>query len=331
MKNKTKGNDRDQRTLFQKLVGTPYGFREEIGWWWRNVTGVKTGNPCKIRPLPQCSHLNRIQPRLALCFIGDIMDMHHNRLIIGSDLKEFARPCNFLIGNFEATITATRKTRLAAQRQDPAILDALADFFPPSRTALSVANNHAGDFCADIWHRSIALMEQWGFHIFGLNRNICADVTDQVRITAASMWNNLPAAEIVPYKSLDHYVLPSHFNIAYPHWGYELEQFPRPATVREGMRLAKHYDAVIGHHSHVPQLLMTRQIGDSFKLIAFSLGDFCTGLKIKKYRHGIICKMEIGPRDDDVWKIGAVEWSYTEVTPVADKLMKVDLVVDSFA
>jgi poly-gamma-glutamate capsule biosynthesis protein CapA/YwtB (metallophosphatase superfamily) len=267
---------------------------------------------------------------MTLCFIGDIMDMRHNRLIIGADLKEFARPCNFLIGNFEATITVARKTRLAAQRQDPAILDALADFFPPSRTALSVANNHAGDFSADIWHRSIALMEQRGFQVFGLNRSICVDFMEQARIVAASQWSNLPAADMVSYESLDQYALPAALNIAYPHWGYELERFPRPETVREGICLAQHYDAVIGHHSHVPQLLMTRQIGANFKLIAFSLGDFCSGLNMKKYRYGIICKMEIGPGDDGVWKIGAVEWRYTEVTPIADKVLKVDRAGDVF-
>ena len=280
MKSKTTLNHCNQKSLFQNLLGTPYGLREEMGWLWRNVMGVNTFNPCRIQPLPQHSRINQIQPRMVLCFIGDIMDMRRHRLIIGADLKEFARPCDFLIGNFEATITDARKTRPAAQRQDPAILDSLVDLFPPCHTALSVANNHAGDFSADIWHHSISLMEQRGFHVFGFNRNVFVDFQDQARIVAASLWSNLPSSDIVPYESLDQYVLPAGFNIAYPHWGFELEQFPRPSTVREGMRLLQHYDALIGHHSHVPQPLISCNMGDSIKLIAFSLGDFCSGLKI---------------------------------------------------
>jgi hypothetical protein len=333
MKRKTTLNHHHSRTLFQKLLGTPYGFREEMKWCWRNVTGAGTLNPCRIQSLPQYSHLNKTHSKLRLCFIGDIMDMRRNRLMIGADLKEFARPCDFLIGNFEATITPStpsRKPRLAAQRQDLSILDSLADLFPPHRTALSIANNHAGDFSSDLLHHSISLMKQRGFQVFGLKQNVFVDFKGQARIAAASMWSNTPFEDIAPFESLDHYALPSALNIAYPHWGFELEHFPRSSTVQEGMRLLQYYDAIIGHHSHVPQPLMSHKIDDTIKLIAFSLGDFCTGLKMRNYRHGIICKMEIGPGNDGVWKIGTVEWRYTEVTPVADKEMKVDLAVNAF-
>jgi len=331
MKNNSPLNHCNSRSLFQKLLGTPYDFREEMGWLWRNVTGVKTFNPCGIRPLPPQSQLNQIQPRMILCFIGDIMDMRGNTLMIGADLKEFVRPCDFLIGNFEATITHARKPRFTAQRHDPGILDALADFFPPDRAILSLANNHTGDFSVDILHHSISLMKQKGFHVFGLNQNVSADFKGQARIVAASLWSNVPFGDMMPFQSLDQQVLPAFFNVAYPHWGFELERFPRQSTVQEGMRLMKHYDAIIGHHSHVPQPVMSCRMGDTMKLIAFSLGDFCTGLKSRSYRQGIVCKMEIGPGNDGHWKIGAVEWRYTEVTPCSDKKTKVAFAVNAFA
>lgn len=323
-------NHRNPRSLFQKLFGTPYDFREEMGWLWRNVMGPKTLNSCGIRPLPQHSELNQIQTRMTLCFIGDIMDMRRYRLVIGADLREFARPCDFLIGNFEATITRVRKPRLAAQRQDSSVLDSLADLFSPHRTAFSLANNHTGDFPADILRCSISLMKQKGFHVFGLRQNVSIDFQGQARIAAASLWSNIPFPDMIPFKSLDQQVLPAVFNVAYPHWGFELEHFPRSSTVQEGMRLLNHYDAVIGHHSHVPQPVMSHRVGDGVKLIAFSLGDFCTGLMSRNYRHGIVCKMAIGPGVDGRWKIGAVEWRYTEVKPVADKEMRVDLAAGSF-
>lgn len=323
-------NHRTPRSLFQKLLGTPYSFREEVGWLWRNIMGAKTSNSCMIRPLPQHSELKQIQPEMTVYFIGDIMDMRRHRLMIGSDLKEFVRPCDFLIGNFEATITHARKPGLAAQRQDSAILDSLANLFPPDRTTLSLANNHTGDFSTDILHHSISLMKQKGFHVFGLKSNVSIDFGSRARIAAASLWSNIPLADIIPFQSLDQHVLPAAFNIAYPHWGFELEYFPRPSIVQEGLRLLNYYDAIIGHHSHVPQPLMSHRVGNKMKLIAFSLGDFCTGLKSRNYRRGMVCKMELGPGKDGHWRIGVVEWRYTEVTLIADKEMKVDLAVHSF-
>jgi len=251
--------------------------------------------------------------------------------MIGADLKAFIRPCDFLIGNFEATITHARKPGLAAQRQDPAILDSPADLLNPDRTILSLANNYIGDFSADILHHSISLMKQKGFHVFGWKQNVAIDFKSQARIAAASLWSHIPFADMIPFQSLDQQVLPAAFNVAYPHWGFELERFLRSSTVQEGVRLLNHYDAIIGHHSHVPQPVMSHRLGDSVKLITFSLGDFCMGLKSRNYRHGIVCKMEIGPGDDGHWKIGAVEWRYTEVTPVTDKKMRVDLAVNSLA
>jgi hypothetical protein len=331
MKNNFTLNHSNRRSLFQKLLGTPYNFREEMGWLRRNVTGVKTFNPCRIQALPQHSYLNQIQPQMTLCFIGDIMDMRGNILMIGAGLKAFVRPCDFLIGNFEATITRARKPRLAAQRQDPAILDSLANLFPSHRTVLSLANNHTGDFSADILHHSTSVIKQLGFHVFGLNRNVSVDFKGQARIVAASMWSNFPSADMISFQSLDQHILSDAFNIAYPHWGFELENFPRPSIVQEGVRLLNYYDAIIGHHSHSPQPVMARRVDDDIKLIAFSLGDFCTGLKKREYRHGLVCKIEIGPGNNGRWKIGAVEWRYTEVTSVDDKKMKVDFAVDSFA
>ena len=153
-------------------------------------------------------------------------------------------------------------------------------------------------------------------------------ITDRIRVVAASMWSNRPFPEMVSFESLDRYCESDFFNIAFPHWGYELELFPRPAIVQIGRQLLQRYDAIIGHHSHVPQPLTAFESGDTWKLTAFSLGDFCTGLRMKKYQFGIICRMDIGPGKDGLLQAGAVEWRYTKVSSSTSGTMKVSVVSD---
>jgi hypothetical protein len=306
----------------------PYPLWESIRWLWRNVRGARKANPCGIRPLPQQCVLNTIVARITVGFVGDIMDMHGKILHISPAVQEFFRNCDCLIGNFEATITRARKTGLAAQVHDPSILDALAELFPPERTFLSIANNHAGDFPQAIFRQSLDSLRKRGFRVLGLRHAPFVDITGCVRVVAASMWSNRPCGEIAPLASLGECRGATAFNIAYPHWGYELELFPRAAVVREGERLLRMYGAVLGHHSHVPQPLAALQCGDAKKLLAFSLGDFCTGLRIKKFRYGIICKVEIGPGEDGVWRIGPVNWRYTRVFPDSPGAMRVELTAD---
>lgn len=314
----------ENRSTFQNLIGTPYSFRELMGWIWRNVTGVRKGNPSGIRPLPQQRVLNPIRPRITLGFIGDIMDMNRKVLSVSNPVRDFMRSCDFLFGNFEATITHARKPGLFAQAHDPSILESLAEFFPPHRTFLSVANNHAGDFPLSVFRESLVTIRKRGFHVLGTLQEPVADIPGPVRVVAASMWSNHPFEEMVTFDALGEYCGPAGFHIAYPHWGYELERFPRPAIVRACGQLLQRFDAVVGHHSHVPQPLADVRYGVGSKLAAFSLGDFCTGLRIKKYQYGIVCRMEIGPGEDGLWRIGLVDWRYTRILPQARETLNVD-------
>jgi hypothetical protein len=302
-----------------------YPFRESIGWFWRNIFAVRKTNLCGIRPLPQQTFLNPVHARTTVGFVGDIMSMGRKALRISPSMRDFFRNCDFLVGNFEGTITKARKAGLADQAHDASILDALADLFPPERTFLSVANNHAGDFPEDVLRQSIDRMRKRGFHVFGLREEPFADISCQVRIVGASMWSNRPCGAIASFDLLDKCCRPNAFNIAYPHWGYEMELFPRPDIVRAGEQLLRTYDAVLGHHSHCPQPLTSLNSGPVKKLLAFSLGDFCVGLRIRKFQYGIACRVEIGPGDDGVWRIGAVASRYTKVSPAGPDSMKIDL------
>ncbi len=321
------GNRPDDRWQRRPSDIPSYNFRETAGWLWRNIRGVRKADPGGIEQLPRRSVLNAIHPRIRIGLIGDIMDMRHKTLHISAGVREFLHPCDFLIGNLEGTLAGSGRPSPTAQSHDPETLAALAECFPPERTYLSVANNHAGDFHRSIFWKSLAGLEERGFHVFGLARKPWANIAGQIRVVGASMWSNRPCREIAAFASLDAHSRPDLFTLAFPHWGYELERFPRPAIVREGERLLQDYDAVVGHHPHVPQPLTARNQGDRLKLIAFSLGDFCTGLPFKKYHWGIICKLEIGPGCDGSWRLGAVDWRYTRAVPAAGAV-KVALVSD---
>jgi poly-gamma-glutamate capsule biosynthesis protein CapA/YwtB (metallophosphatase superfamily) len=260
--------------------------------------------------------LNAINARLKLGFIGDLMEMRGRTLQIAPRVHRFFSDCDYLVGNLEGTITAAPKTRLDAQRHDQTLLDAMAGLFPPERTHLSVANNHAGDFAPTIFRSSITCIEDRGFRIFGLRAAPFAEITGGVQIGAASLWSNRPCKEIAPLAVLDECSGNPTFRIAFPHWGYELEQFPRPDTVRAGHKLLGRYGAVIGHHPHVPQPVTALRHGSAVRLLAFSLGNFCTGLRFQKFRRGVIMKLDVGPGQDTVWRIGAVQWRRTLVEPI---------------
>ena len=59
-------------------------------------------------------------------------------------------------------------------------------------------------------------------------------------------------------------------NIFYPHWGYDLELYPRTSTIKKGRELLTYFDAIIGHHTHAPQPITSVSINDKepIKLLA---------------------------------------------------------------
>lgn len=307
-------------------AGPAYPLRESIGWLWRNIFGIRKTNPCGIRPLPQQVVLNAIRPQMTFGFVGDIMPMGRKTLDISPDVIGFFQDCDYLIGNLEGTITTARRSCVHAQRHHASILLTLSRLFPPDRTLLSVANNHAGDFPAPLFRQSVDWLRDHGFQVFGLHETPFIDIAGCVRIAGASMWRNRPCEE-VPY--LDHlvgYVQARALCIAYPHWGYELELYPRSDMVQTGRRLLDGYDAVLGHHPHVPQPLTAIRHGQATKLLAFSLGDFMTALPFKKFQYGAACKMTVGPGRDGRWRIGAVLWRFTRIRRVNRNTLKITFV-----
>jgi len=309
----------DYRSLFSRSIrdylDMPYDFRESMGWLWRNIRGINVTNPCHVVPLSSKTIIHAIQPRIRVGFIGDVMDLYGKALHIAPEVREFVKSCDSLIGNMEATVTHIRRPRPSVQRLSPSILDALASFFPAEKTFFSVANNHAGDFEPPVFRSSIQMMKSFEFNVFGHLQSPFAVIADNIRVVGATMWYNRTGSDVTALSDARRSAAPAHFNILYPHWGYELELFPRSDMISAGQDLLRQFDMVIGHHPHVPQPLTAMGEGGMKKLLAFSLGDFCTGLPFKKYHAGIVCRIDIGTDTDGVMKIGTVEWRCTRSRP----------------
>ncbi|MDM8554686.1 CapA family protein [Desulfococcaceae bacterium HSG7] len=288
---------------------SPYNLKEILGCFIRNSFGLSYKNKGIVKYSPQsfCVNENTI-PKFRIAFIGDIMDMAGKNETVSKNIKLFVQNCDYLVGNFEASITAEKKTYGLAQRHSPQIMDALANFFAPDKTFLSLANNHAGDFGYKIFSESVAKLESRGFQIIGVTEKPFAEIGSDIRIVAGTAISNYDCDYIVKMEDAVKHYAPDKFNVLYPHWGYDLELFPRPATVTLAKKIITDFDAIIGHHAHNPQPVT---VTNSNKLIAYGLGDFCIWEELKHYLYGMIIKLDIGPNSSGKWQIGQVEWRFT--------------------
>jgi poly-gamma-glutamate capsule biosynthesis protein CapA/YwtB (metallophosphatase superfamily) len=297
-----------------KIKNSPYNLRETLGYFKRNTFGPVSKNQGLVTYAPKSFELNPgINAKVKVGFIGDIMDMAGHDLSMGACVKEFFQDCDYLVGNFEATLT-TAKGAYMAQRHKPQILDALADLFDPRKTCLSLANNHSGDFGYDVWAESKNQVEERGFQLFGTAETPFVEMGEDLRLTGCTWWTNQPCDYIAMSNRVSDHVGPGRFNILYPHWGYELELYPRPVTVHAGTQWFASFDAIIGHHSHTPQPIVVEKTNgqDSVRrLVAYGLGDFCICEKLAHYRYGQLLKTEIGHAADGARKIGKVDWQFS--------------------
>jgi hypothetical protein len=312
----------DQTSFFSResYLTTPYSFRETMGWFKRLVFGPTKNNSFNIEYMPKSHMLNKITPKFTISFIGDIMDIKFRDLIIHENIKDFVKGSDFLIGNFEGTLTPEK--RFMNKRHKPQIMDALESLFQPNKTYLSVANNHSGDFGSKIFSHSVKQLERRGFNVFGSLEKPYCDLTDDLRVIGGTQWSNRPCNYLVKLKDTINYTKRDSCNLLFPHWGYERELYPRMDTIREGMLFLSEFDLLIGHHSHTPQPVSFYNIDGVNKLTAYSLGNFCFGMdnkKFKDYKYGIAIKTEIGINEVGQWSIGKVKWTFLKSYPISKK------------
>ncbi|MHA1349443.1 MAG: CapA family protein [Promethearchaeota archaeon] len=306
-----------------KLFGSPYSFKDNCVWLKRCLIGPSKNNKTNVDYLSKQSVLNNIKPMYTISFIGDIMDVDSKDLIIGERVKNFVKGSDFLIGNFEATLT--EKNIINGKKHKPQIMDALAGLFDPNKTYLSTANNHSGDFGEESFSDSVNQLKSRGFNVFGTDETPFVDIANDLRIIGGTQWSNRPCDYLAKLEDSTHYLKPDSCNLLFPHWGYEMELYPRAETVKHGKELLNKFDALIGHHSHCPQPVSYLPIGNDNKLLAYSLGDFCDGKKVEMHSYGIIVKVEIGINAEGKWQVGQCEWTFLKTR----SLSKTEFIIET--
>jgi hypothetical protein len=301
-------------------ISTPYGPLESIYWLVKYFTGPSKRNAGIVASIPNSYILNKnVAVRSNLFFVGDIMPLGRRLLNIDDSLKEFISGSDCLIGNFEGILTQQRRRALFSpsdQRHSKEIIELLANFFPPERTYLCVANNHAGDFGRNEFFASVEMLKSRNFNVFGWNKQPYIDINDTLRIISGTMWSNRKCDYVHMLEGAAHHVKKGAFNILYPHFGYEHELYPRPRIIRKAKQLLLEFDAIIGHHPHCPQAVSVEPSQKGNKLLAYSLGNFSGAFKAKHYQYGIALKMGVGQNEDGQWLAGAVAWRFTQCRPL---------------
>jgi len=299
-------------------ISTPYNLRESIGWLIRNAVGLSRKNAGIVECIPNSHVVNPgINPQYKIVFVGDIGPSARSRIKFGRELKQFVSGSDCLIANFAGTIIGKRQRVVPFdQAHIPQVRDMLADFFPPKKTCLSVANNHAGDFGKKVFLESVEMLRSGGFRVFGWNERPYVDIKDDIRIINGTMWSNRPCDYVCRLEDSERRIKPGAFNFLYPHFGYELELYPRPEIVALGRELLEKFDAVIGGHSHCPQPVTVEEVEGIKRVLAYSMGDLCTSERMKKYQYGIVLKLELGRNAAGKLLAGKVEWCFTRCAPL---------------
>jgi len=299
-------------------ITTPYSLGESIGWLVRNAIGLSSKNAGIVKCVPNSHIVNpSIKPQYKIAFVGDIGPTEKARIKFGGELKQFVSESDCLIANFAGTIVGKdQKVVPFDQPHTPRIMDMLAEFFPPEKTYISVANNHAGDFGKKVFLESVEMLRSRGFKVFGWDARPYADVNDDIRLINGTMWSNRPCDYVCRLEDSERHIKNGAFNFLYPHFGYELELYPRPEIVALGRKLIGKFDAVIGDHSHCPQPVTVETVESVKRVLAYSMGDFCTSARMRKYQYGIALKVEVGPDDAGKLTAGRAEWRFTRCAPL---------------
>jgi poly-gamma-glutamate capsule biosynthesis protein CapA/YwtB (metallophosphatase superfamily) len=257
------------------------------------------------------------------------MGLREHALDIALEIGAFFRDCDFLVGNLEGVWTNAPRRLPWDQRHDEKIAAALAQLFPPQKTLLSVANNHAADFGPEALATSRAMLRQAGFHVFGVAGLPVHSPTADLHIGAGTLWDNkggrLTATFDEMVRAAPHL---DGMRVAFPHWGFELECYPRRESVEIAAKLLGVVDLIVGHHSHTPQPIAATpaEAGRPTKLIAYSLGDFCfCGPNQRSYAFGEILKVEVGKTAAGRWAVGKVAWQFVESVVMSGQSVRIEM------
>lgn len=294
----------DERTTY---FGWPYGLGQTLTWLWNHMSGPSSR---LSQGLPSSIRLNEVATRIRLGFIGDIMPVSGRRLEIGQDVIDFFSEADYVTGNFEGVIRGnTWRRPFLSQLHSEAILEGLQVLKSPGRFILGCINNHSADFGRSAYLDSCAILRKKGFLVMDAIDTPRLLLPEGINLAGCTVWSNQKCSYLPNFAASGSlFDERTKFNILFPHWGVEMEALPRRRQIEKAGSLLESWDAVIGHHSHYPQPVTSVGPAPFKKIAAFSLGNFCTWVRLGKYHEGIILKIGAGPGANGALAVGEVSW-----------------------
>ncbi len=268
---------------------------------------------------------------IRMVFVGDVMLADGPGRLIRSGKDPFRhvaavlKDADLTIGNLECVIASSGKpeTKPYTFRAPKQSLRFLKKYF----SAVSLANNHSGDFGKGAFIEMLQLLEQHQIPYFGGGRNLRAAHQAYIREIHGKRIGVLgyngffprsfEALEDAPgiawldedmvVAAIQHtkQTLGVDFLIIYPHWGWEYQKLAS-SRQRQMARLMidAGADAVVGGHPHVTQDIEVYQ----GKPIFYSLGNFVfDGFSDRDTRTGWLLELTLK-------QVGGMSWRINEVS-----------------
>ena len=268
---------------------------------------------------------------IRMVFVGDVMLADGPGRLIRSGQDPFRhvaaalKDADITIGNLECVIASTGKpeTKPYTFRAPKQSLRLLKKYF----SAVSLANNHSGDFGKGAFSEMLNLLEQHQIPYFGGGRHLRAAHQAYIReirgkrIAILGYYGLFPRSfealddapgiawldEDMVQEAIQHtkQALAVDLLIVCPHWGWEYQKLASPRQ-RQMARLMidAGADAVVGGHPHVTQDIVVYR----GKPIFYSLGNFVfDGFSDRDTRTGWLLELTLK-------QAGGISWRLNEVS-----------------
>jgi len=318
-----------------RKIATPYSLSETIATVLRTERGVSTKVADRnLRYFSGSKLFDRSLTSLIKCqrlvFLGDCMTSFDKAVSFGDSLLSAIRDADAYFINVEGLTTNEPRPKGVwlgrEQRIEYDTLQAIAKSFPLNKTYLSVANNHAADFGEAVFKDACSRYQELGFRIFGTKDNFSVELDNGVNILTGTQWSNQPCDFIANCDDVASQAVVEGFNIMYPHWGYELELFPRLDSIRRARQYSERFDMIVGHHSHYPQANAIFQVQGEQKPCFFSLGNLVSGDIKPTFHYGHYLIVELRANSVGEMKLYSTELGCLKSKQIGSREILIDVV-----
>jgi poly-gamma-glutamate capsule biosynthesis protein CapA/YwtB (metallophosphatase superfamily) len=281
---------------------------------------------------------------ITMLFVGDVMLAEKPGQLIaqGRDpfryVQSFFRAADIRIGNLECAVSHKGKAedKTYTFRAHPRVIGTLKKYFD----AVSVANNHAGDFGPIAFEDMLYQLEKKQLAYFGGGRTLRAAHEPYLttvkgkkiavlgydgffprsfealedRAGVAWLDEDFIVADIKRAREVHH----ADWVIVFPHWGWEYEKLASSQQQKLAhLMIDSGADAVVGGHPHVTQNIEIYKN----KPIFYSLGNFVfNGFHDEETTTGWIAVLTLKSQSEVKWKIIPVRLDQDGVPrPIANK------------